>query len=539
MGADLVLKWCVNGRTGSQNMHEGTNCVIVPVSEGEVLHMVEARLAIEASRKMFFNGYQTWTYSPEYTPYGRIRGLHGTPKLGIDKFSLDRYGDYHFVEYPWHRGILHGVSYCYFRDGDRYRLLASLDEKTGYTLFTYNSTKAVMKIERDCKGVAVHGSTLDAFDLFYAEGTEKEVFDKWFEAMGIKNDVPPIKGYSSWYNHYQDINEQGILEDLTGAIKVFDDNDLFQIDDGWEPFVGDWDKTDAKKFPNGLAPLAEEIHMAGFRAGLWLAPFACEEKSEIFKNHPDWLLQYNGEPWKAGCNWSGFYALDIDNPEVREHLRRVFRRIFDEWNFDLVKLDFLYAAAPYATGDHGSENDGAFSESRAGRMIRALSFLREVCGTKLILGCGTPVMPAFGLVDYCRIGCDVGLDWNDKLYMRIIHRERVSTKHSINNTIFRRGLDRRAHGNDPDVFFLRDNNISLTHEEKIYLATVNALFGSVWLTSDDLNSYDAAKIAEYRALVHMREAATEVSVDEDTLTIKYKLEGKRHTVEYPHKYKVN
>ncbi|MBQ3911762.1 MAG: alpha-galactosidase [Lachnospiraceae bacterium] len=538
MGADLVLKWCVNGRVGSQKMHEGTNCVIVPVTEGEVLRTVEARLAIEASRKMYFNGYQSWTYSPEYTPYGRIRGLRGTPKLGIDKFSLDRYGDYHFVDYPWHRGILHGVSYCYFRDGDRYRLLASLDEKTGYTLFTYNSTKAVMKIERDCKGVAVHGATVDAFDLFYAEGTETEVFDRWFEAMGVKNAVPPIKGYSSWYNHYQDINEQGILEDLTGAIKVFDDNDLFQIDDGWEPFVGDWDRTDPVKFPNGLAPLAEEIHMAGLRAGLWLAPFVCEEKSDIFKNHPDWLLQYKGEPWKAGCNWSGFYALDIDNPEVREHLRRIFRRIFDEWNFDLVKLDFLYAAAPYATGDHGTDGDGAFKESRAGRMIRALTFLREICGSKLILGCGTPVMPAFGLVDYCRIGCDVGLDWNDKMYMRIIHRERVSTKQSINNTIFRRGLDRRAHGNDPDVFFLRDNNISLTPAEKNYLTTVNALFGTVWLTSDDLNSYDGAKIAQYRALVHMREAATDVSIDHDTLAVSYTLDGKRHTVEYPHRYKV-
>ena len=90
----------------------------------------------------------------------------------------------------------------------------------------------------------------------------------------------------------------------------------------------------------------------------------------------------------------------------------------------------------------------------------------------------------------------------------------------------------------PHVFFLRDNNISLTHEEKIYLATVNALFGSVWLTSDDLNSYDAAKIAEYRNLVHMRETATDVAVDEDTLAIRYKLDGKRYTVEYPHRYKV-
>lgn len=27
--------------------------------------------------------------------------------------------------------------------------------------------------------------------------------------------------------------------------------DLFQIDDGWEPKVGDWLETDAQKFPMG------------------------------------------------------------------------------------------------------------------------------------------------------------------------------------------------------------------------------------------------------------------------------------------------
>ena len=33
-----------------------------------------------------------------------------------------------------------------------------------------------------------------------------------------------------------------------------------------------------------------------------------------------------------------------------------------------------------------------------------------------------------GLVDYCRVSCDVGLDWDDVWYMRLLHRERVSTK---------------------------------------------------------------------------------------------------------------
>ena len=123
--------------------------------------------------------------------------------------------------------------------------------------------------------------------------------------------------------------------------------------------------------------------------------------------------------------------MDIDHPEVQTYLKQVFDRVLQDWGFDLVKLDFLYGAAPF----------GNARESRAGRMQRAMALLRSWCGDKLILGCGVPVMPAFGIVDYCRIGCDVGLDWDDVWYMRLFHRERVSTKQSIGNTIFRRQLN--------------------------------------------------------------------------------------------------
>lgn len=95
--------------------------------------------------------------------------------------------------------------------------------------------------------------------------------------------------------------------------------------------------------------MVEEIHAAGFQAGLWLAPFVCEKDSALFLQHPDWLLKADSKPWCCGSNWSGFYALDIDNPAVLEYLRRVFDRVLNDWGFDLVKLDFLYGAAPLAT----------------------------------------------------------------------------------------------------------------------------------------------------------------------------------------------
>ena len=130
-------------------------------------------------------------------------------------------------------------------------------------------------------------------------------------------------------------------------------------------------------------------------------------------------------------------------------------------------------------------------------MIRAMELLRRVCGDKLILGCGVPLMPAFGLVDYCRIGCDVGPDWDSTVVMRWTHRERVSTKNSIDDTTFRRQINGRGFMNDPDVFFLRDENCKLTEKEKELLYTANATYGGILLTSDDMNNWDDEKIATY------------------------------------------
>ena len=510
--------------TGKKELVGGVNRVVLPLPEG-MLCSVTATLERPCSEreKLFFNGFQTWTYCPEYRRGDKIRGLKHLPKLGVRHYGLDRYGDNYFVPYPNKPGRFHGESWCYFRDGERYELFASLDETPGYTLFSYDARRGVLTLERDCEGLSC-GGDFHAFDLYWASGSEDEVFDGWFAAMGVQpRTTEKLAGYSSWYNRYQNISEQSITDDLHGCAQVLKPGDLFQIDDGWEPHVGDWLETDAKKFPHGLRPLSDEIHAKGFKAGLWLAPFVAQKGSALLKEHPDWFFRVDGEPWYCGINWGGFYSLDIDKPAVIEYLERVFRRVFDEWGFDLVKLDFLYGAAPF-----GNER-----ESRAGRMKRAMELLRRLCGDKLILGCGVPLMPAFGLVDYCRISCDVGLDWDGSWLMQQTHRERVSTRQAIGNSIFRRQLNGRAWLSDPDVFFLREDNLKLTQAQKELLATVNALFGGMLLCSDDMSAYTPQAKAFYEKLLHIRDAR-DIRVDnDDVLRVSYTLDGQRHSFVIP------
>ena len=133
----MELTWHVNGRhqddsvvqNGTVEELNGAVHAICNLPEETLLTDVrgEIRIDVSKSEKIFMNGYQTWTWCPEYSKDDKIRGLHGIPDSLINKYSFDRYGDYHFVPYLNKSGILHGESWCYFRLGSKFRLFASLD----------------------------------------------------------------------------------------------------------------------------------------------------------------------------------------------------------------------------------------------------------------------------------------------------------------------------------------------------------------------------------------------------------------------------
>lgn len=434
--------------------------------------------------KIFLNGYQSWTDSSEMSISGRMRGIDRIPAPIADKYAFSQYGDYTFVKYGKKRGMMHGFSYGYIKhEFGMYDFIGSLNENDGFTVISVDTAKGTITVEKDCGGLYVD-EHYKGLSLYFGSGTYDRVFDDYFRLMDIPAPyAQPIRGYTSWYRHYQNISEAVIDADLEGLVNSNDTGfrpDVFQIDDGYQTAVGDWLSIDAAKFPNSMGEVAKKIKDAGLTPGLWLAPFVCEEKSELFRDHKDWLLRYDdGEPVRGGSNWSGFYALDIYNEDLREYLKNVFYTVVNEWGFRLLKLDFLYAACLLPRDN----------KTRGAVMSDAMDFLRELAGEAKILGCGVPLASAFGKVDYCRIGCDISLDWDDKPHMRLMHRERVSTKNTLLDSVFRRGLNGRAFLNDPDVFLLRDRDISLSYEQKKTIAEINTLCGGVLFTSDNFAEY--------------------------------------------------
>ena len=465
----------------------------------------------------FLNGYQSWTDTKEFKLAIQLRDIKKSPHIISKMFAMDRYGDSTFYRYSIKKS--HGYDVFYSR-GEYELLVYSHNTSIAYLIIELIKDRKSVHLLSDVNGITLKkGEEVTIFDysLFY---DLKEGMQSFLNDFPTR-EVEKLFGYTSWYNYYQNINEEIILRDLDALDSRFN---VFQIDDGYETFVGDWLDVDPTKFPNGLKPIVEKIHSRGFKAGIWLAPFVAETKSKLFNEHPELFKKdKKGKPIKAGGNWSGFYCLDMDNKDAVAYIRKCLENYMN-LGFDFFKLDFLYASAlPVYEG-----------RSRAMIQSKAYSLLREILKDKLILGCGAHVLNSAGNFDYLRIGPDVSLVFDDVAYMRLFHRERISTKVTIQNTIYRSFMNQRFFGNDPDVFLLRDENISLSKAQRKALITINALFGSLLMTSDNIATYDEDKKALLtKALELFKEAkVTLYETDHHLIRVKYTLKGEEHGFTY-------
>ncbi len=488
---------------------------------------VEMPYSFKNDDRFFAAGYQSWTNTREYKN-DEIR--KGTIKLANIhkhlKHIASMTSDDRIVTYSEKPGEFHSHGYTYIRNGENVKLWGSLSENTGYTYFKVKMNENYFSVRKDALGKFVT-EQWKVFDIVYFEGSYDEVFDNYFALM----DMPATRGgsmsgYTSWYNYFQDINEEIILRDLNGLDPVKDDVSIFQIDDGYETFVGDWLDPNPARFPNGMKYIADKIHEKGYKAGIWLAPFSCQKVSRIAKEHPDWLVKdENGKSMQGVLAWGGAYILDIYNEEVKAYLREVFDTVLSIWGFDMVKLDFLYSQCLLPRN----------GKCRGEIMREAMEFLRELVGDKLLLGCGVPMSACLGLVDACRISCDVDLTYTGKIYNHIhVSNEMLSAQSAINNSIFRRHLNGRAFMNDPDVFFLRNNNLKFTKEQKLLLARINNLCGNVLFVSDNAGDFDEEQMNYLRKFLRKTDEKiiSAEYIDKDIITVKSELDGKVNTLTF-------
>lgn len=503
----------------------GLTLSVIPKKEiSDISFYLEREYEYPQDSKFFANGFQSWTDTKEFAKNELMadEGIVGKGLFGKSPFGMNLVGNYTFVEQSKECGVFHSNSFAYVRNEKNIDFFGSLNDRTGYTIIYADMNKNTLRFSKDVEGITI-SEPYELLDLYFDNGGYDEVFDRYFAKMNVKPLTDKkIKGYTSWYNYYQKINEKIILRDLDAISEKTDKVNTFQIDDGYQTSVGDWLSINKTKFPNGMKPIVEKIHAKGWQAGLWLAPFGAQKGSKLASEHSDWLVKgKNGKPIMVGANWGGFYAIDIDNTDARAYIKNVFDTVLNDWGFDLVKLDFLYATAVVPL----------HNKTRGQLAYESIDFLRECVGNKQILGCGVQQMPCFGKVEYMRIGADMDLGWKHKFFRNLTHREDVSTPNAIHNSVYRRCLNNRAFLCDPDVFLLRRSNIKFTFEQQKVLAKFIKLFGSVLFMSDNVDEYDDEQMAVFNdTLADDDMQIVAINETNNKLFIDYTQNGEPHTL---------
>ena len=116
----------------------------------------------------------------------------------------------------------------------------------------------------------------------------------------------------------------------------------FVLDDGWfgsrrddTKGLGDWTVSDAV-WPNGLQPLIDVVKENGMEFGLWFEGEMVNPDSDLYREHPDWILSAGGRVPPTG---RGQLVLDLTIPDCYQHIFGQVDQILSDYEISYIKWD--------------------------------------------------------------------------------------------------------------------------------------------------------------------------------------------------------
>ena len=170
-----------------------------------------------------------------------------------------------------------------------------------------------------------------------------QTFQKLYQkrlARGVWRDKARPILINNWEATYFDFNEDNILEIAHTAKES--GVELFVLDDGWfggrrneHAGLGDW-IPNPDLLPHGIAGLSQKIEELGMKFGLWFEPEMINKDSDLYRAHPDWMLQ---TPQRNASHGRYQFVLDFSRKEVVDHIYQMMAKILDESHISYIKWD--------------------------------------------------------------------------------------------------------------------------------------------------------------------------------------------------------
>ena len=157
---------------------------------------------------------------------------------------------------------------------------------------------------------------------------------------------PPVS-YNHWGTIATDMDEPKLLAEIDKAAAI--GAEFFIIDAGWfgstknnyPACCGDW--TPGAWLGHSLDNIVDRIRAKQMRFGLWVAIEMVGNKSAVFSDHPDWIIDIEGRSYFANIVEEGhpgfFMNLDLSRQDTAQWVEEELNRIITEYHVDLLRLD--------------------------------------------------------------------------------------------------------------------------------------------------------------------------------------------------------
>ena len=167
-----------------------------------------------------------------------------------------------------------------------------------------------------------------------------------------KNPDYPLVVNNSWGGGME-VNEEIALRMIRDSADM--GVDMFHVDAGWFRSPGDW-YPDPKKFPHGLAVIADDAHKHGLKFGLWVdwtqaglstEPGALNARDTRVR---DWMVSDIPADWKPEP-FKG-QTIDLGVPDAKEWAQHEVERIVTDYHLDMLEHDGYLVAHGCDRTDH-------------------------------------------------------------------------------------------------------------------------------------------------------------------------------------------
>lgn len=422
----------------------------------------------------------------EAEPYGPVKGSVPSPDFLYP--STDR------IRSWWNVGLFSG----YDNEG---LVMGFAENRTGFGQIILSKT-VTGNISLFASSVFSEGAELKPGQSIssgrFVIITSEDIYsalEKFADVTRILNNprkISPLNGWCSWFYTYEFVTEDEVIrnaEFVAANLKKYG-LEYIQVDEGYQRYHGDWEANE--RFPHGMKWLSERIKESGLKPGLWVAPFVISEPTELFRNHPDWLLQNSdGTPMRVGpwpeieTEWARNenpkrYGLDISHPGAQKWLFNLFKKMSDDWGYEMFKIDFVAWSVLSAKQFH----DPSYTPAMAYR--KGMEIIRSAIGpAKHINDCGPGNITA-GLIDTMRIEIDQNYGYSDAVWKQYF----LDSSSSAPAAAKRYYYNGNTWINDADHLCIN----LLSPSQAMAAATLLALSGGNIISGDRLTDMDSLKL---------------------------------------------